>query len=816
MFPYSNALSLIDQLGLGHDRAWIGNAPPPDISFAEFDLYRQPGFRCRADQFGLYSSVWILQEAIALQGWRILLDSCIRMLSEHGVLIVRYVQNQHISIPALKSFLFRKYGIRVNVCAEIIGNGEFITAFQIHRDITTLRHEKTWSFGVLTQGKKVEFVAEFCRSVRQLGGAAHEILIVGPRNAAYDIYNPVYVEKTYSAIFSDICVKKNDIVDLANHENICILHDRYILSEDFFSGFDTFGYDFDFLTIRQHHASGKIYPSYCAMEDSGHLIWGPIFECGNENETWDRHYLNGGLIIAKRSLLKTVPFNSLIFHNQAEDVELARVMESISVLPRINRLSSAVTDVADHLTEAFAFSNHPGDAPFALGATAAPLIAVTERAPPVLVADVTAVPWRRVRAICRRVENIRRDGGSWGGVASAAARFVRRRALGKWHASSIAESYAEIIAGAHNAESRGRPDNDQGCNIILYAGKDGGVLNLTVHYLRALERRNIPFCIVAIDHEAAKSVLPVDLTARILVSPIYPQNIWCIGFPYVEDHLTAYKMWAANRWNVVFTHWELPYIPSRLAYNFKHLDGVMVTSEFVRDAVKLVTALPIELVDPEVSVDTSAIAIYDRDYFNLPRNKKLFLLNWEFTSSTIRKNPQAAMRAFEEAFSGMSDSVGLVMHIKFDDGENAENQVEYDCFLAQAKIAYPNLIVLARRSYTYEETLGLKMVCDCFVSLHRSEGYGMGCAEALALQRRCIMTAWSGNMELLKKTEWSNRIYPVTTALVRVKPSDFPWVMENDDVFQLWADVRHGDAVRQMRKVYADINLERSACANVI
>jgi hypothetical protein len=802
MFPDTTALSLIDQHALTGERAWVGDIAPGGMAFAVCDLYRLPGFRPAVEHFGRYQSVWLVQEPLSIQGWRILLDSCIRMLTPEGTLVVRYLQNQHLSVHALKGFLFRKYGLHISVRSEVVENGVFVTAFQIVRAASALPKEKKWTFGILTQGKKVDLIERFCRSVREYGGPDHQILIVGPRHSVYEPYAPTYIDKTYSAAFSDICVKKNDIINGAEHENVCILHDRYILNKDFFSGFDTFGYDFDYLTIRQHHASGKIYPSYCATDDGRDLIWGPIFECGNENETWGRHYLNGGLIIGKRTLLRAVPFNSLIFHNQAEDVELAKALDGHSVLPRINRLSSAVTDVPDHLTDAFAYAEHPWAPPPVpeIQPVTVPVQEVT--AAPMLVADLNGVPWRRVRAVGRRVRNLRRDGRSWAGVAKTAVAFVRRRLSAKLQGPSDAVGLHQTAAASASSLKRA-PADSEGVNLLLYSGVSDGHFNLTTHYMRRLLREEVPFCVIDVAEGATPTVLPPDLVQYLALAPVYPRNIWCFGFPFVTFHLEKFPSWVENRWNVNLSNWELPFIPQRLAGNFARLDGLMTNSEFVRDAMAGVTSVPIEVVDPQVRIDPAIVAPYNRAYFGLPADKKLFLMNWDYTSSTIRKNPEAGVRAFEEAFGTDRDDVALVMHVKIGATKEPAVHAEYAAFLEEIKARHPHLIVIDRKNFTYEEALGLKNVCDCYVSLHRSEGYGMGCAEALSMGRYCLMTGWSGNMEMLKTAAWRPRIATVEVALIPVTPADFPWVDDQDEVFQLWADVRPGDAAQKMRAVLA-------------
>ena len=39
--------------------------------------------------------------------------------------------------------------------------------------------------------------------------------------------------------------------------------------------------------------------------------------------------------------------------------------------------------------------------------------------------------------------------------------------------------------------------------------------------------------------------------------------------------------------------------------------------------------------------------------------------------------------------------------------------------------------------------------CDCYISLHRSEGLGLGMAQAMARGKPVIATAYSGNMEYM-------------------------------------------------------------------
>ena len=55
--------------------------------------------------------------------------------------------------------------------------------------------------------------------------------------------------------------------------------------------------------------------------------------------------------------------------------------------------------------------------------------------------------------------------------------------------------------------------------------------------------------------------------------------------------------------------------------------------------------------------------------------------------------------------------------------------------------------VLVEDDLKAEELVDLFMCADAYVSLHRSEGFGFGIAESMALGKPVIATAYSGNTD---------------------------------------------------------------------
>lgn len=78
--------------------------------------------------------------------------------------------------------------------------------------------------------------------------------------------------------------------------------------------------------------------------------------------------------------------------------------------------------------------------------------------------------------------------------------------------------------------------------------------------------------------------------------------------------------------------------------------------------------------------------------------------------------------------------------------------------------------------------------CDCFVSLHRAEGFGRGIAEALQLGLHVITTGYSGNVDFCRLPQFAQQVDLVRYRLVKVKDGQYPYAQG-----QVWAnaDVRH-------------------------
>jgi glycosyltransferase involved in cell wall biosynthesis len=86
-------------------------------------------------------------------------------------------------------------------------------------------------------------------------------------------------------------------------------------------------------------------------------------------------------------------------------------------------------------------------------------------------------------------------------------------------------------------------------------------------------------------------------------------------------------------------------------------------------------------------------------------------------------------------------------------------------------------------------------MADCFVSLHRSEGFGLGLAEAMLLGKPAIATGYSGNLDFMNSGN---------SLLVECEMVD---ILRSGPIYQkgsFWAEPSEAQAAQYMRRVFKD------------
>jgi glycosyltransferase involved in cell wall biosynthesis len=186
--------------------------------------------------------------------------------------------------------------------------------------------------------------------------------------------------------------------------------------------------------------------------------------------------------------------------------------------------------------------------------------------------------------------------------------------------------------------------------------------------------------------------------------------------------------------------WEMPKIPEDWKIAFDLVDEIWVPTRFVAGSIQPQARVCVRAIP--YPVRTPIPSALGRSFFRIPDPAFVCLTLCDMQSSAARKNPVGAIRAFQNAFGSSSEAL-LVVKISNPDGRPGE----------MAKIRReagdaPNIRFI-EQLLDAGALAALLQCADVILSLHRSEGFGLVLAEAMALGKAVVATGWSGNMDFM-------------------------------------------------------------------
>jgi glycosyltransferase involved in cell wall biosynthesis/2-polyprenyl-3-methyl-5-hydroxy-6-metoxy-1,4-benzoquinol methylase len=263
----------------------------------------------------------------------------------------------------------------------------------------------------------------------------------------------------------------------------------------------------------------------------------------------------------------------------------------------------------------------------------------------------------------------------------------------------------------------------------------------------------------------------------------FPVNLICVN----ADQLPAFMAdagprFSEGRYTIGFWWWEVTRFPDRSLGAFDLIDEVWVGSEHVAEALR--QSSKVAVVKIRIPVTMAPIAPLSRAQLSMPEGYVFFFM-FDFHSVIERKNPMAVIDAFRAAFppgSGASLVIKCINHESKPD--------EYDR-LRLTVGGHPDIHIV-NRYVSAQEKDAMLAAADCYVSLHRSEGFGLTPAEAMYLGKPVIATGYSGNLEYMTP----ENSYLVDYTLRRIGAGNFPYPADGE-----WAEPDREHAARLMREV---------------
>lgn len=229
-----------------------------------------------------------------------------------------------------------------------------------------------------------------------------------------------------------------------------------------------------------------------------------------------------------------------------------------------------------------------------------------------------------------------------------------------------------------------------------------------------------------------------------IISNTFKYNINLMHIqPYIDLNEALSQIKIDNlygRYNIAYWVYELEDIPQKWFDSFKYVNEIWTASKFVTDAFKKVVSVPVYTMPYGIKVSKNEKLT--RKDFDIPEDKFTYLLLYDPKSLPERKNPEGAINAFINAFENTED-VCLVIKVN-----NAE---EKHLNHLKEKLKDVKNYRIINKLLEKEDVYSLISLCDVFISLHRSEGFGLVMAEAMALGTVCVATNYSGNVDFMNR-----------------------------------------------------------------
>lgn len=335
------------------------------------------------------------------------------------------------------------------------------------------------------------------------------------------------------------------------------------------------------------------------------------------------------------------------------------------------------------------------------------------------------------------------------------------------------------------------PATAKGLNILGHFCYPSGLQQSTRSIVRSLEAMNVPLSLrdvpahLSIDDPNRMDYLGLE-SHEISLVHVQPHP-----FQQEEYFNLAYRRAGLDPrpdvYRIGYWYWEMETPPKTWKIAAESVDELWAPTTFIAKAMQSLSK-PVTTVLPGVEV--GEVETVSKSVMGVDDDQYLFLYMFDVKSFIERKNPFGLIEAYKKAFRS-DDRAKLVIKVSsghFNPTEFARLQEE----AAQAGVIVIDEVFSRARSY------GLIQACDCYVSLHRSEGLGLTMAEAMLMGKPVIATRYSGNLDFM--TDSSSLLVDHELQYLKGTCSEDVYAVYPAENF--WADPNTEHAATFMRWAY--------------
>lgn len=276
-----------------------------------------------------------------------------------------------------------------------------------------------------------------------------------------------------------------------------------------------------------------------------------------------------------------------------------------------------------------------------------------------------------------------------------------------------------------------------GVNVVGYLRAELGVGESARLMLDALAAGDVPHATASVDRHV-QSRQGATFPASTAAAP-FDTTLLCVNADMTAAVSATVPALLARSYRIGMWYWEVEDFPEPQRDAFHYVDEVWVATDFIRRAIAPHSPVPVRTITPPLPRPRASGR--SRTEIGLP-DRPYLLFSFDYLSTPERKNPWGLVDAFEAAFA---PGEGPLLVIKSINADRRPRDAER---LRLRAAGLPDVLLL-EGYLDAEDRDALVAGCDGYVSLHRSEGLGLTMAEAMALGKPVVATAYGGNLQFM-------------------------------------------------------------------
>lgn len=216
-------------------------------------------------------------------------------------------------------------------------------------------------------------------------------------------------------------------------------------------------------------------------------------------------------------------------------------------------------------------------------------------------------------------------------------------------------------------------------------------------------------------------------------------NLICLNPEQLRPYLASPAAPSGRRRAIVAAwNWEVDVLPPGWAEVAGEVAEIWACSEFTASFIRAGTGAPVIAMPLPLAIADGRPPAPAPE---LPAGFRVLMI-FDYLSTIQRKNPIGAIEAYRQAFAPGDGAQLIVKSINGVHRVEAREQVER---AANGR----SDIVLIDETISGAARDALVAACDCLLSLHRGEGFGLSLADAMAAGKPVIATDYGGNTEFM-------------------------------------------------------------------